>query len=84
MCILGLTSDILSRQKHEQIMYHFPLLYRNVGAQSPPELSTVCISTPWERRLIAWPMSFCSATDYESCMEAAYFPVDKISAVVYG
>ena len=41
-----LTPEIPALQKHEQIMYHLPLLYRKVGAQSPDELSTVRMSTP--------------------------------------
>jgi hypothetical protein len=52
-----LTSDILSLQKQEHIMYHLPLWYRKVGAQRPAELSTDRMSTPWERRLMAWPIS---------------------------
>jgi hypothetical protein len=52
-----LTSDILSLQKQEHIMYHLPLWYRKVGAQRPAELSTDRMSTPWERRLMACPIS---------------------------
>lgn len=38
-------------------MYTFPLWYRKVGAHNPAELSTVRMSTPCDRRLIAWPIS---------------------------
>jgi len=41
-----LTPEVPAFQKHEHIMYHLPLWYRKVGAQSPDELSTVRMSTP--------------------------------------